>query len=78
MIDLPTQAVIISSVTNGNCHFYFDITLDSAPAGEGLSDYGLVQFLPVLQQDPATLTYSLVSNGYIEIQSGDETLDGVT
>ena len=28
--------------------------------------------------DPTTLTYSLVSNGYIEIQSVDEGLDGVT
>lgn len=77
VIDTPTQTVDLSHITNGDCNFIVSAAFSVSPSVP-LSTFGLELFEPVLQSDSTNLHYTVLSNGYIEIQSGDETLDGAT
>ena len=71
----PTLSVPLGNINNGDCDFTMQVYFDSVGNSAAISDIGLTFIAPVVDaQPPAFDTYTVTSDGEIQIQTADYSL----
>ena len=76
-LESPLETIDLGPINNGQCNFSVQVYIDSVGSSNPISEIGLAYTMPDVQPDTINPDhFQVLSDGFIDLQSSDYSLDG--